>query len=110
MYMKNRPLGDFSLSPAISLAYCVKWLISYTFCHSPRKEDLTHNLFPNAYPMNKANIVEKVQEVLGGTKADADRAVECVIDSIVDGLKSGDEVSIAGLGIFTAKARPARTG
>jgi DNA-binding protein HU-beta len=56
--------------------------------------------------MNKADIVAKVQEVLGGTKADADRAVE----AITSGLSSGDEVSIAGLGIFTAKARPARTG
>lgn len=60
--------------------------------------------------MNKADIVTKVHEVLGSTKADADRAVETVIDSIVSGLKTGDEVSIAGLGIFSAKARPARTG
>ena len=64
----------------------------------------------NYFPMNKANIVDKVQEVLGGTKADADRAVEAFIECITGGLKSGDEVSIAGLGIFTAKARPARTG
>lgn len=60
--------------------------------------------------MNKADIAAKVQEVLGSTKADAERAVECVIDSISTGLKGGDEVSIAGLGIFSAKARPARTG
>lgn len=60
--------------------------------------------------MNKADIVAQVHEVLGTTKADADRAVETVIDCIVKGLKSGDEVSIAGLGIFSAKARPARTG
>jgi DNA-binding protein HU-beta len=60
--------------------------------------------------MNKVDIVTKVQDVLGGTKADADRAVETMISCIVDGLKSGDEVSIAGLGIFSAKARPARTG
>lgn len=60
--------------------------------------------------MNKADIVAKVHDVLGSTKADADRAVETVIDAIVSGLKSGDEVSIAGLGIFSAKARPARTG
>lgn len=60
--------------------------------------------------MNKADIVMKVQEVLGGTKADAERAVECMIESISSGLSSGDEVSIAGLGIFVAKARPARTG
>ena len=60
--------------------------------------------------MNKADIVSKVQEVLGGTRADADRAVETVIESITGGLRSGDEVSIAGLGIFVAKARQARTG
>jgi DNA-binding protein HU-beta len=60
--------------------------------------------------MNKADIAAKVQDVLGSTKADAERAVETVIDSIVSGLKGGDAVSIAGLGIFEAKARPARTG
>ncbi|TSA43835.1 DNA-binding protein HU, partial [bacterium] len=58
--------------------------------------------------MNKADIVDKVHTVLGSTKADAERAVETVIDSIVHGLKGGDEVSIAGLGIFATKARPAR--
>ncbi|MBL7045462.1 MAG: HU family DNA-binding protein [Parcubacteria group bacterium] len=60
--------------------------------------------------MNKAAIVDKVHEVLGTTKADAERAVECVIDAIVNGLTSGDEVSIAGLGTFEAKMRSARTG
>lgn len=50
----------------------------------------------------------KVQDVLGGTKADAERAVECMIESIVSGLKAGDEISIAGLGIFRAKPRAAR--
>ena len=60
--------------------------------------------------MNKADIVDKVHGVLGSTKADAERAVECMIDSITKGLKSGDEVSIAGLGIFVTKARPARDG
>ncbi|QSH39215.1 HU family DNA-binding protein [Candidatus Kaiserbacteria bacterium] len=60
--------------------------------------------------MNKAALADKVHDVLGGTKADAERAVEAIIDGIVDGLKSGDEVSIAGLGIFEAKMRAARTG
>ena len=60
--------------------------------------------------MNKASIADKVHGVLGGTKADAERAVETMIDSIVDGLKKGEEVSIAGLGIFSAKMRPARQG
>lgn len=60
--------------------------------------------------MNKADIIAKVHEVLGGTKADAERAVECMVDSIVTSLKKSDEVSIAGLGIFSAKMRPARQG
>ncbi len=60
--------------------------------------------------MNKAEIIEKVHEVLGSTKADADRAVETIIESITNTLKSGEEVSIAGLGIFSAKVRPARMG
>ena len=59
--------------------------------------------------MNKADIITKVHEDLDITKADAERAVETMIDSIVDSLKAGQEVSIAGLGIFSAKMRDART-
>jgi len=60
--------------------------------------------------MNKADIINKVHEALGGTRAEAERAVETVIGSIVSSLKSGSEVSVAGLGIFSAKMRNARTG
>ena len=60
--------------------------------------------------MNKADIIDKVHETIGGTRADAERAVETLIDSITDSLKKGKEVSIAGLGIFSSKTRNARTG
>ena len=59
--------------------------------------------------MNKASLVEKVQSVLGGTKADAERAVEALFDAITGELKKGGEVSVAGFGIFSAKKRAART-
>ena len=59
--------------------------------------------------MNKAGIIDRVHETLGGTKADAERAVDTVVSSIVDSLKNGEEVSIAGLGIFEAKMRASRT-
>jgi len=49
-----------------------------------------------------------VHTVLGTTKADAERAVESMIDSIVSELKKGNDVSIAGLGIFKTKMRAAR--
>ena len=58
--------------------------------------------------MNKANIADAVHGVLGGTKVLAEQAVETMISSIVDALKKGDEVSIAGLGIFSVKQRAAR--
>jgi DNA-binding protein HU-beta len=60
--------------------------------------------------MNKADIIDHISGKLGTTKAEAERMVEAFIDSIVSALKKGDEVSIAGLGIFTAKTRPGRTG
>ena len=60
--------------------------------------------------MNKADLATKVQGVLGGTKVQAEEVVETIIDTIVDALKKGDEVSVAGLGIFSTKMRPARQG
>ncbi len=60
--------------------------------------------------MNKADLADKVNDVLGGTKAQAERAVDTLVDAIVSALKEGDEVSIAGLGIFSTKMRPARQG
>jgi DNA-binding protein HU-beta len=59
--------------------------------------------------MNKAGLIDAIQNHLGGTKVQAEQVIDLVIDSIVSTLKKGDEVSIAGLGIFSAKQRAART-
>ncbi|MFA5934761.1 MAG: HU family DNA-binding protein [Candidatus Paceibacterota bacterium] len=58
--------------------------------------------------MNKAAIVDVVHGVLNGTKVQAEQVVDTVFDSIVGSLKKGDEVSIAGIGIFSVKTRAAR--
>lgn len=58
--------------------------------------------------MNKAGIADAVHQILGETKVQAEQAVETVINSIINSLKKGDEVSIAGLGIFSVKNRAAR--
>lgn len=58
--------------------------------------------------MNKQGIVEVVHTKLGGTKVQAEQAVDTVIESIIGSLKKGEEVSIAGLGIFSVKTRAAR--
>ena len=59
--------------------------------------------------MNKADLAEVVNGVVGGTKADSERVVEAIINAITESLKKGEDVSIAGLGIFSAKMRAART-
>jgi len=59
--------------------------------------------------MNKASIVEAVHAKLGGTKVQAEEAVDTMLESIIGSLKKGEEVSIAGLGIFSVKTRAART-
>lgn len=58
--------------------------------------------------MNKADIISKVHETLDITKADAERAVDAVFDSIAAAMKDGNQVSIAGFGIFEGKMRAAR--
>ncbi len=59
--------------------------------------------------MNKQALVDKVHETMGDTKASAERVVDTIFDSITDSLKKGEEVSVAGFGIFSAKERAART-
>lgn len=58
--------------------------------------------------MNKQAIAEAIAAKIGGTKVQAEIAVDVVVDSIVNTLKKGDEVSIAGIGIFSVKQRAAR--
>ncbi len=59
--------------------------------------------------MNKAGLVDEIHEAIGGTRVSAEGAMESIIRAITNSLKKGDEVSIAGLGIFSAKERKART-
>lgn len=59
--------------------------------------------------VNKAALVDKVHGTIGGTKVQAEQVIETLISTISDTLKAGEEVSIAGLGIFSAKMRAART-
>ena len=59
--------------------------------------------------MNKAAIAEIIHEKMGGTKVSAEQTLDAILEEMVKTLKKGGEVSIAGLGIFSTKARAART-
>lgn len=58
--------------------------------------------------MNKAALVDELHGVLGGTRVAAEQAMDSIIGAITGALKKGDEVSIAGLGIFSVKQRKSR--
>ena len=60
--------------------------------------------------MNKSDLVGKVSELAGLTKADADKATDAVFASITTALKDGDDVRLVGFGSFSISARPAREG
>lgn len=60
--------------------------------------------------MNKAELINVVSENAGITKKDAGKAVEVVLDSITDALKSGDKVQIMGFGTFEVRTRAAKKG
>ena len=60
--------------------------------------------------MNKGDIIDKVADSTGLSKADAARAVDAVISCISGALASGDSVAIAGFGTFDVRSRAARTG
>lgn len=88
----------------------VKYLCMQSYSSS-LGDDVTKLLLAsaNSKTMNKQSIVEAVHEKLGGTKVAAEQAVETMIETITNSLKKGEEVSIAGLGIFSVKTRAART-
>ena len=60
--------------------------------------------------MNKQALAEWVHGKLGGTKVQAEEIVDGLFGAIIDTLKKGGEVSIAGFGIFSVKQRAARMG
>ena len=59
--------------------------------------------------MNKADLVNKVAEVLS-TKKEAQAAVDCVFDAITNALKEKDTVTLIGFGTFKVSKRKARKG
>lgn len=60
--------------------------------------------------MVKLDVVAKVAEKAGLTKADASRAMEAVTDTISAALKKGEKVTLTGFGTFEVRQRAARMG
>ena len=59
--------------------------------------------------MNKSQLVDALTDRLGDRKTAA-TAVDALLQIVVDTVRSGDSVSLAGFGVFESRARAARTG
>ena len=60
--------------------------------------------------MNKSDLISSVAKLSGLKNADAESAIDGVITSITNALKSGDEVRLLGFGTFAVTKRPATEG
>ncbi len=60
--------------------------------------------------MSKQQLVEKIAEKAGLTKADAARALDATMESVTEALEKGEKVSLVGFGTFATSKREAREG
>jgi DNA-binding protein HU-beta len=60
--------------------------------------------------MNKAELIEAMADAADITKAAAGKALDGMVDAIVDALKKGEHVSLVGFGTFAVRERAARSG
>ena len=59
--------------------------------------------------MNKTDLIDQLAELLDGNKKSAQTAVESIIDAIQREVQKGQNVTIAGFGVFEKRQRAART-
>src|SRR5258708_27119508 len=60
--------------------------------------------------MTKAELIEALSNKLPLNKADAERAINIVLDDVIAALRQGERVNISGFGTFSVSERQARTG
>ncbi|MBK8703342.1 MAG: HU family DNA-binding protein [Saprospiraceae bacterium] len=60
--------------------------------------------------MNKGDLINKIAESAGLTKAQAENALNAVLGSVTDALKKDDSVTLVGFGTFSVSQRKARSG
>lgn len=60
--------------------------------------------------MTKQEFVDRVAQKSGLSRKDASEAVDAMLESISDALRSGEEVAFTGFGKFSVQNRAARQG
>jgi len=60
--------------------------------------------------VNKSELVDSISEGARLSKADAERALNALLDTVQTAVASGDKVTLPGFGSFSRSQRSARTG
>lgn len=60
--------------------------------------------------MNKSELIAAVAEKSGFSKKDSEKAVNTIVEAIVEAVSAGDKVQIVGFGTFEVRERGERKG
>ena len=60
--------------------------------------------------MKKTDLIDVIKENTGVSKKDAEKALNAVLDAIINAVAAGDKVQLSGFGTFEQRQRNARTG
>ena len=60
--------------------------------------------------MTKTELIDGLSNKLGVNKAEAEKAINIILEDIVLALRQGERVNISGFGTFSVSSRKPRTG
>ncbi|KAB2824050.1 HU family DNA-binding protein [Aliivibrio finisterrensis] len=60
--------------------------------------------------VNKSQLVDQIADNADISKAAAGRALDALVETVTETLKSGEQVTLVGFGSFLVRERAARTG
>ncbi len=60
--------------------------------------------------MNKADLVKRMAEIAGTTKANAEKLLDAFMQAVQEAISKGDKVVLVGFGTFQVVKRAERTG
>ena len=86
---------------------CVMKSLVY-ICELKRRLSITLTI--NIHIMNKTELVAKIAETAGLSKADAKKALDATVDVVKAALVAGEKVQLVGFGTFAVTERPALEG
>jgi nucleoid DNA-binding protein len=93
----------------VSLSLATDICILKDWKHFSRDDRIILSIHDRRWSMNKADLVNEVAKVVS-TRKEAQAAVDCVFDTIINALKGSDQVTVVGFGTFKVSNRKARTG